>query len=238
MKGGLAVVIPALDEEESIGRVLDAIPPELRASVVVVDNGSTDATATIAASRGATVVPEPVRGYGRACLRGLEACRALGPPRVVCFIDADLSDDPAEMTRVLAPIDEGRAELVIGSRILGANEPGALLPHARFGNVLATFLLRVLFSARYTDLGPFRAITWRALEQIGMRDQDFGWTVEMQVRAALAGVKHAEVPVRYRKRGGGRSKISGTLRGTVLAGWKILSTIAIAALTWRPRHGP
>jgi len=199
--------------------------------VVVVDNGSRDATAAIARARGATVVSEPVRGYGRACLRGLEACRALGPPRLVCFLDGDLSDDPAEMPRVVAPILEGSADLVVGSRTLGARDAGALLPHARFGNVLATFLLRVLFSARYTDLGPFRAISWRALEKIRMRDQDFGWTVEMQIRAALAGLRHTEVPVRYRKRGGGRSKISGTIRGTVLAGWKILSTIALAAAT-------
>ncbi len=232
----VAVVIPALDEEESIGRVLDAIPRGLAADVVVVDNGSRDGTAAVARARGATVVSEPVRGYGKACLRGLATCRELGPPRVVCFLDADLSDDPSEMPSVLGPVLDGRADLVIGSRTLGRNEPGALLPHARFGNVLATFLLRVLFGARYTDLGPFRAISWRALERIGMRDEDFGWTVEMQVRAALAGLRHTEVPVRYRKRGGGRSKISGTIRGTVLAGWKILSTIAFAGL-WRPRFG-
>lgn len=234
MRDGVAVVIPALDEEESIGRVLDAIPVSFAAghssvSVVVVDNGSRDATAAIASARGAIVVSEPIRGYGRACLRGLEACRELGPPRVVCFIDADLSDDPSEMGRVVGPILAGRADLVVGSRTLGENDPGALLPHARFGNMLATFLMRVLFGARYTDLGPFRAITWSALERIGMRDQDFGWTVEMQVRGARAHLRHAEVPVRYRKRGGGRSKISGTIKGTVLAGWKILSTIARVA---------
>jgi glycosyltransferase involved in cell wall biosynthesis len=238
VKGSLAVVMPALDEEESIGRVLDAIPRELGATAVVVDNGSTDRTAELARAHGAVVVSEPRRGYGQACLRGLAACRELGPPALVCFIDADLSDDPGEMPLVVGPILRGEAELVIGTRIRGETESGALLPHARFGNVLATFLLRVFFGARYTDLGPFRAITWRALERIGMRDRDFGWTVEMQVRAALAGIRHVEVPVHYRKRGGGRSKISGTVKGTILAGWKILSTIAVVAMTGVRRRAP
>jgi glycosyltransferase involved in cell wall biosynthesis len=238
MRDRLAVVIPALDEEESIGRVLDAIPAELGASVVVVDNGSRDRTAEVARAHGAHVVEEPRRGYGRACLRGLEVCRELGPPAIVCFLDADLSDDPEEMPRVLAPIHEGRAELVVGSRVLGNPDPGALMPHARAGNALATLLLRIFFGARYTDLGPFRAITWDALERIGMRDRDFGWTVEMQARAALARVRHVEVPVHYRRRGGGRSKISGTIKGTVLAGTKILSTIAWVGLTARFARSP
>lgn len=216
-------VIPALDEAESLGLVLDALPSPPVRRVIVADNGSTDATAQVARERGATVVFEPRRGYGAACLKALAALAA-DPPDVVLFLDADLSDDPSEAPAVLAPILEGRADLVVGSRVLGQREPGALSPHARFGNWLATLLLRALYGVRYTDLGPFRAIRYDALMGLGMKDRDFGWTVEMQVRAARRGLRHVEVPVRYRRRVG-RSKISGTVGGSIRAGVKILGTV-------------
>ena len=216
-------VIPALDEADSLGAVLDALPSPPVRRVVVADNGSTDGTARVAREHGATVVLEPRRGYGAACLKALDALAA-DPPDVVLFLDADLSDDPAQAGLVLAPILEGPFDLVVGSRVLGQREPGALSPHARFGNWLATRLLAVLYGARYTDLGPFRAIRYDALMALGMKDRDFGWTVEMQVRAARRGLRHTEVPVRYRRRVG-RSKISGTVGGSVRAGVKILATV-------------
>ena len=218
-------VIPAWNEAEAIALVLDALPRPLVRRIVVCDNGSTDATAEIARAHGATVVREPRRGYGAACLRALAALEA-DPPDVVLFLDADLSDDPGEAGQILEPILAGRADLVIGSRTLGAREPGALTPQARFGNCLATRLLLALYGARFTDLGPFRAIRFRSLIDLGMRDRDFGWTVEMQIKAARAGLRTAEVPARYRRRIG-RSKISGTVSGSVRAGIKILGTIAV-----------
>jgi glycosyltransferase involved in cell wall biosynthesis len=225
-------VIPALDEAEAIGDVLDALPRPPVRRVVVCDNGSRDRTAEVARAHGAEVVHEPRRGYGAACLRGIEALSA-DPPDVVLFLDADRSDDPTEARRVLEPILDGDADLVIGSRTLGSREPGAMAPQARFGNWLASLLLRTLYGVRTTDLGPFRAITYGGLLSLGMRDQDFGWTVEMQVKAARTGLRSEEVPVSYRRRVG-RSKISGTLSGTLHAGTKILGTIAADYL----RHGP
>ncbi len=216
-------IIPALNEESSIGLVLAALPPGVIRRVIVADNGSTDATAAVARAHGATVVFEPRRGYGAACLKGIEAIAA-DPPEAVLFLDADLSDDPSEAVHVLRPILEGRADFVVGSRALGEREPGALTPHARFGNWLATKLLRLLYGVRYTDLGPFRAIRYDALRNLAMADRDFGWTIEMQVKAARVGLRHAEVPVRYRRRVG-RSKISGTLKGSAQAALKILGTI-------------
>ena len=186
-------VIPALDEEESIGAVLDALPRPPVRRVVVADNGSTDRTADVARAHGADVVREPRRGYGAACLRALEALRP-DPPDIVLFLDADASDDPAEASRLLEPIEAGRADLVIGSRALGAQEPGALAPAQRIGNWTATRLLRLLYGVRCTDLGPFRAIRWPALAALGMADRDFGWTVEMQVKAARHGLLYEEVP--------------------------------------------
>ncbi len=224
----VAVLIPALDEQAALPGVLAAIPPAgpgwRRTAVLVVDNGSRDRTAEVARAGGATVVREPRRGYGAACLAGL-AHLDPRPPDVIAFLDADGSDDPAGLPRLLAPIVTDGADLVIGSRALGAAEPGALTAVQRFGNRLAAGLLRALFGLRATDLGPFRAIRRPALAALGMRDRDYGWTVEMQARAARAGLRVVEVPVPYRRRIG-RSKISGTLRGVVGAGWKILFTIA------------
>lgn len=226
----LAVLIPALDEEQAIAQVLAAIPPGLAQEVVVVDNGSTDRTAEVARSLGARVVSEPRRGYGQACLSGLAA---LGPVEIVVFLDGDYSDFPEEMPALLEPILRGEADLVIGSRVLGEREAGALLPQQRLGNALATWLIRLFFGVRYTDLGPFRAIRTEALDRLRMQDRNYGWTVEMQVKAARAGLRLAEVPVRYRRRLG-TSKISGTLKGTLKAGHKIIATILRYSWSRRP----
>ncbi|WP_420456265.1 glycosyltransferase family 2 protein [Rubrivirga sp.] len=229
----VSVVIPARDEEASVGTVVREILATGRvAEVVVADNGSRDGTAERARAAGATVVSEPRAGYGRACLAGLAEV-ARRPPDVVAFVDADRSDDPADLAAILAPIERGQADLVIGSRVLGQRagrvEPGALLPQARWGNALAVALVRARWGVRFTDLGPFRAVRWDALARLGMRDETFGWTVEMQVRAARAGLRTAEVPVAYRRRVG-RSKITGTVSGTVRAGTAILWTVGVHAV--------
>lgn len=218
----VCAVIPALNEEGAIGLVLRDLPRALVGHVIVVDNGSRDATAERAAAAGAQVVREPRRGYGSACLAGIAALPA--DCEVVLFLDADHSDHGEEAALLLAPIARGEADLVIGSRLLGRAEPGALLPQARFGNTLACFLMRVRFGHRYTDLGPFRAITRAALARIGMVDTNFGWTVEMQIKALRHGLRVVDVPVSYRRRTG-VSKITGTVGGTLRAGWKILWTI-------------
>ena len=222
MPARVALLIPALNEEASIGHVLSNLPEGVFSQIVVVDNGSTDRTAEVARALGATVVREPRRGYGRACLAGLAALEA--NTDTVVFMDADSSDVPEEAGRLLEPIVSGSADLVIGSRVLGQAEPGALAPHQRFGNRLATSLVAWLYGFRYTDLGPFRAIRADRLRQLGMRDCDFGWTVEMQVRALRCGLRVVEVPVSYRRRIG-TSKISGNLRASLAAGWKIIATI-------------
>lgn len=221
----IAAVIPALNEAASIGQVLDEIPGWVD-MVLVADNGSTDGTAAVAAEHGARVIDAPRRGYGAACLAGIAA---LDAPDIVVFLDADHSDHPEEMAALVDPIIDGGADLVIGSRVLGKHEPGALTPQARFGNWLATRLLRLFWGVSYTDLGPFRAIRYRTLLELGMADPDYGWTVEMQVKAALHGVPSREAPVSYRKRVG-VSKISGTVRGVIGASYKILGTILVSAL--------
>jgi glycosyltransferase involved in cell wall biosynthesis len=219
------VVIPALNEEASLPLVLAQLPRPPVRRIVVADNGSTDATARVAREGGAEVVAAARRGYGSACLAGLAHLRRTGPPDVVVFIDADYSDHPEELPAVVAPIRAGAADLVIGSRVLGRRERGALLPQARAGNLVACLLIRIFYGHRFTDLGPFRAIRWDALERIGMADPDFGWTAEMQVKAVRLGLRCAEVPVSYRRRVG-VSKITGTITGTVRAGYKILWTVA------------
>lgn len=219
----IAVLIPALNEEQAIGRVVTDLRRTEASRILVVDNGSADRTAEVAAEAGAQVVAEARRGYGSACLRGIAYYRD-APPDVLVFIDGDYSDHPEELTSLVRPIVDDEADLVIGSRTLGGASRGALLLQARFGNWLACALISRLFGARFTDLGPFRAIRWSTLTRLGMADRDFGWTVEMQVKAAKLGVRTTEVPVSYRPRLG-RSKISGTLSGSVRAGHKILWTI-------------
>lgn len=219
------VVIPALNEEASLPLVLAGLPRPPVRRVVVADNGSRDGTARVAREGGAEVVTAARRGYGSACLTGLDHLRRTGPPDVVVFVDADYSDHPDELPRLVAPILAGEADLVIGSRVLGEREPGALLPQARAGNLVACFLIRLFYGHRFTDLGPFRAIRWESLETIGMSDPNFGWTAEMQVKALRHGLRAAEVPVSYRRRVG-VSKITGTVSGTIRAGYKILWTVA------------
>ena len=218
------VVIPALNEEVSLPLVLAALPHPPVRRVIVADNGSVDGTARVARTGGAIVVPAPRRGYGSACLAGLGWLRQNDPPDIVAFVDADFSDHPDELPALVAPLAAGEADLVIGSRILGRRERGALLPQARAGNLVACLLIRLLYGHRYTDLGPFRAARWPALERLGMSDPDFGWTAEMQVKALRHGLAVAEVPVSYRRRVG-VSKITGTVSGTVRAGYKILWTV-------------
>ncbi len=219
----VSVIIPVFNERESLPRVVADIPKEAVSEIVVVDNGSTDGTGLVARGLPVRVLREERRGYGSACLAGVAALAA-SPPDVIVFLDGDYSDHPEEMTRLLEAIDRG-ADLVIGSRTLGHAEPGALLPQARFGNRLACFLIGRLFGHRYTDLGPFRAIRWDAYRRLGMADTNFGWTCEMQVKALRKGLRVAEVPVSYRRRVG-VSKITGTVSGTLRAGYKILWTIA------------
>ncbi len=218
----ISVIIPALNEEESIGQVLNDIPGEIVEEVIVVDNGSNDNTVTVAKSLGASVVPEPLKGYGAACLRGISMLKQ--DTDIVVFLDADYSDYPQDLHTVVKPIIDDNAEMVIGSRTSGIREKGALLPQAIFGNKLATFLIWIFWGFKYTDLGPFRAIKYKDLLALNMVDKNFGWTVEMQIKALKKGLRIVEVPVRYRKRIG-KSKITGTLSGTVRAGIKIIYTI-------------
>ncbi|MFZ2898993.1 MAG: glycosyltransferase family 2 protein [Saprospiraceae bacterium] len=221
------VIIPAFNEEKSIGKVLNDIPSDLARHILVCDNASTDRTAEAACSAGATVLREPRKGYGSACLKGIAYLKALPPeeqPDIVVFLDGDYSDYPGEMPQVVAPILESGMDLVIGSRALGRLEKGAMQPQQIFGNWLATTLIRWIYGYHFTDLGPFRAVRFDRLLEMDMQDPDFGWTVEMQVRAAKMRLRCTEVPVNYRQRIG-VSKVSGTIRGTFLAGHKILWTI-------------
>ncbi len=230
----VTVIIPAFNEDASLPLVLGDVPDEV-GRMIVVNNRSTDDTAATAFACGAMVVHELRRGYGSACLRGLAAIEELiqsgePPPQIVVFLDADYSDHPDLLPNLIEPIQDGQADFVLGSRLLGEREPGAMPPQSLFGNRLACFLMRVLFGARYTDLGPFRAIEYQSLVDLGMADRNYGWTVEMQIKATRAGLRSNEVPVPYRRRIG-QSKISGTITGTLKAGTKILYTIAKYGLT-------
>ncbi len=218
-----AVIIPAFNEAAAIGEVVREIPPTVEA-IIVVNNGSTDATADVARGAGAIVIDEPRKGYGYACLAGIAHAKSLGCD-VLVFLDGDHSDYPRDLPLVLAPIFENHADLVIGSRAIGTREHGALLPQQLVGNAIATLLIRLRTGVRFTDLGPFRAITTRAFDTLAMRDGTYGWTVEMQMKAAKKGLRCVEVPVRYRRRIG-ESKVSGTVKGTVMASVKILWRIA------------
>ncbi len=220
------VVIPAFNEENAVGKVVRDIPKELVDEIIVVNNNSTDKTSEAAEKEGATVLFEETKGYGNACLKGMEYIKnqRKDSTDIVVFIDADYSDYPEEMNQLIQPIKEGRTDMVIGSRALGNKEAGSMTVPQVFGNWLATTMMRVLFRAKFTDLGPFRAIRYSSLLALNMQDRTYGWTVEMQVKAVRQGLSYCEVPVNYRNRIG-FSKISGTVKGTILAGYKIITTI-------------
>lgn len=231
MQPDIIVIIPAFNEENSVGKVVNDIPKEWVREVIVVNNNSTDATSENAQKAGATVLTEPRQGYGRACLKGMEYVAQLSIlPKIIVFLDADYSDYPEELTLIVQPIIDGTADLVIGSRALGDREGGSMTIPQIFGNWLATTLIRWFYRVDYTDLGPFRAIKYDKLLSLNMEDKTYGWTVEMQVKAAKKGVKSTEVAVNYKKRIG-HSKVSGTVKGTILAGYKIITTIFKYALS-------
>ena len=204
---------------------MNDIPKHLVRDIIVCNNGSSDQTAQVAAAAGAVVVNQPKKGYGNACLKGMEyIAQKTIKPDIIVFLDADYSDHPEEMTLIITPITEGVADLVIGSRALGARESGSMTPQQVFGNWLATRLIQLFFNTSFTDLGPFRAIRYDKLLDINMIDKNFGWTVEMQIKAAKRKLRCVEIPVTYRRRIG-VSKVSGTVKGTIFAGYKIILTI-------------
>jgi glycosyltransferase involved in cell wall biosynthesis len=227
MSSRISVIIPAFNEEQSIGLVLDALPQNLIHEIIVVDNNSTDNTARSAIEKGARVVSEKRRGYGSACLKGIAE---LDHPHIVVFLDGDFSDYPEEIVKLVAPIESGEMDFVLGSRMILPKSRLALLPQSRYGNQLAVFLMRLFFRHQYTDLGPFRAIRYESLKAIAMQDTNFGWTVEMQIKAVKKGLRILEIPVKYRERVG-VSKITGTFSGTFKAGTKIIYTIFKYLLT-------
>ena len=221
----IRVVIPAFNEQNAVGLVIDEIPKDLVSEIIVVDNGSTDDTFQQAQSRGATTLTEPNRGYGNACLKGLEHIAAAStPPDIVVFLDGDHSDYPEQMRELVQPIIDESVDMVIGSRALGQKERGSMTPQQVFGNWLATWLIKLFYGVKYTDLGPFRAINYESLRRIAMQDRTYGWTVEMQLKAAKLNLRTMDIPVNYRQRIG-VSKVSGTIRGTLGAGYKIIYTI-------------
>lgn len=225
----VSIVIPALNEERALPFVLNDLHMVTDVpikEILVIDNGSTDGTASVASSNGAIVLSEMERGYGAACLKGLQRIfSSSDPPDLVAFLDADYSDVPGELSLLAKAFSNGSVDLVIGSRVLGNAEKGSLMPVQKFGNWLSTTLIRILYGVRFTDLGPFRVVRTEILKKMNLQDRNFGWTVEMQIKAAKMGLRCAEVPVSYKKRIG-VSKISGTISGSVRAGWKILYTIA------------
>ncbi|MBM9577878.1 glycosyltransferase family 2 protein [Leptospira sp. 201903070] len=228
-RNSVSVVIPALNEEKSIALVLGdlkRIPGANILEIIVVDNGSRDKTAEVAVQNGAVVLKEVEKGYGAACLKGIQRIlESSTPPNLVAFVDADYSDSPFELADLLNEFQNPNIDLVIGSRTLGKAEKGSLLPVQKFGNWLSTFLIGILYGVKFTDLGPFRVIRSDSLKKLNMQDRNFGWTVEMQIKAAKFGMTCVEVPVSYKKRIG-VSKVSGTVFGSIRAGWKILYTIA------------
>lgn len=230
----VAVIIPARNEEIPLPGVIAEIPPEAVDIVIVVDNGSSDRTAEVAAQAGATVMAEPHAGYGHACAAGVRAAQKGGATALV-FLDGDGSFDPAQIPDLLVPLETGQADLVLGSRPAGGMEPGAMPPHARFGNWLVARLMRLFYSLHVTDLGPYRAIRADLLARLGMQEMTYGWPTEMMVKAARHGARVVEVPVRYRVRRGGRSKVSGTIRGTLLATYAILFVTLRYAFGWKER---
>ncbi|WP_203295487.1 glycosyltransferase family 2 protein [Luteirhabdus pelagi] len=221
----IKVIIPAHNEAETIGTVLSDIPTMI-SEIVVVNNNSSDTTYTVAKEAGATVLSEPRQGYGYACLKGIDYLSRQNPqPDIVVFLDADYSDHPEEMEKIVAPIVENKVDFVVGARVPNLREKGAMTFPQRFGNWLATFLMKLFFNSKFTDLGPFRAIRYNTLQSLQMEDKTYGWTVEMQLKVLQKDVPYSEVPVHYRNRGGGESKVSGTIKGAIFAGVKILGWI-------------
>ncbi len=218
--GNVQIVIPALNESLAIRGVIESIPSPFRDSIILVDNGSTDETPNLARAAGATIIHEGRKGYGSACLSGIAEAINRGAD-VIVFLDADSSDDPKDIERILDEMQLRNLDLIVGSRTTGLAKRGALPIHARLGNLLATWLLAIRYGYRFTDLGPLRAIRTEELKRLNMQDRTFGWTVEMQAKALQHGLKVGEIPVQYRKRVG-RSKISGTITGSMCAGAKIL----------------
>jgi len=231
VKPYVSVIIAALNEEEAIANVVASVPRDIASEIIVVDNGSTDRTAEIAAAAGARVVTETERGYGRAFRTGLRSISS--DCEIVVLLDGDGSDYPEMMNRLVAPIIEGTHDFVISSRTRGRRERGSMNWHQVFAGYIVGFFLRLLYGVRSTDMGPFRAIRRDALERLNMREETYGWPLEMQMRAARAGLRTLEVPVDYRRRAGGQSKIAGTLRGSVLAATRILLTLARIAMEAR-----
>jgi glycosyltransferase involved in cell wall biosynthesis len=219
----VSVVIPALNEEKVIAQTVCAIPRGVASEIIVVDNGSVDRTAEEAREAGATVVSEPVRGYGRACRAGVRAVSQ--DCEIIVQMDADLSDDPSEMPILIQPIVEEGYDLVLGSRMLGRRESGSMSAAQVFGSRLASLLIRLFYGVRYTDMGPFRAIRKPALDSLDMKQETYGWSIEMQTKAAARGLRVKEVPVTWRNRAAGQSKVAGTLSGSVRAGARIIWTI-------------
>jgi hypothetical protein len=226
----LAIIIPARNEAGCIGAVLQRVPPGLAHQIIVVDNGSTDGTAAMAARHGAEVVFEPRRGYGHACLTGLAHLR--DEIDTIAFLDADGSDDPRNLLKLRAPIEAGNADFVVSARTLGLAREN-LSPQQKFGNWLVCFLIRLIWRHRYTDLGPLRVIRRESLERLQMRDTTWGWNVEMQIKAVQRGLRIRQIDVPYGHRIAGKSKISGTVTGTVRAGAKILATIGRSVVVGR-----
>ena len=232
-KQKISVIIPVFNEEESIAKVLRDIPEDFADTVVVVDNGSTDSSADVARQNGAHVLSEPQRGYGSACLKGIEYLKDHNPPEILIFLDGDYSDYPEEMILLVDKINEG-FDFVLGSRVMGVAQYNAILPpHSVAGNKIAAFFLNVLFGGNYSDLGPFRAIKFDKLLELGVADRNYGWTIEMQIKAERKKLRVTEIPVHYRKRFAGQSKVTGNLFGSIKAFFKIIYVVFLYFLKTR-----